>query len=118
MIRCEFNECRYPECNFTCEMDTDDIILMLEQRIAELLQEKEETRKMLRELRISTNRLANSLSAQCDEDVACAKACLHGYTDCIHNPEYLRRWHTDYWKKLGMPTSCDPNECYYDDEDK
>ena len=53
-----------------------------------------------------------------DEVRACEKVCLHGYDDCIHNPEYLRRYHPEYWVELGMPTECNPNECYYDDEDK
>ena len=119
MVRCRYDDCRYPDCEFTCKKDRDEIILMLQERIKEL---NEDRRKMFQDittLMSGLNRLTRGLpQSYMDEYAACAKVCLHGYCDCVNNPEYLRRHHTEYWIEEGMPTECDPNECYYDDEDK
>lgn len=129
MIKCIYNECQWPECDKTCGMvpigdyvvgssAEEQLIHHLQERIAELLVDREGTRAMLYEV----ERIVKQTTRQCDwgydEDEACAKVCLYGYTDCIRNPEYLRRHHKEWWKELGMPTRCTEENCYYDDEDK
>ena len=53
-----------------------------------------------------------------EEYVAYVKICLYGHTDCINNPEYLRRYCPDYWEKIGMTTECIKSECTYNNENK
>lgn len=119
MIRCIHNKCKYPNCDFTCEKDRDDIIKMLQKQIEELLEDRETLRGILWNLYKDAGRIGEYLSPEREFDNACAEVCAHGYTDCIHNPEYLRRYHPEYWVELGMPTECKNDEyCYYDDEDK
>jgi hypothetical protein len=40
--------------------------------------------------------------------------------DCVYDPAYLKEYCTEWWIKLGMPTSCEncKNGEKYDDEDK
>lgn len=127
MIKCIHNECQWPECDKTCGLvPTGDyavgssleegLIYHLQGRIADLLAEREETRALVFEV----NRVAKLAARECswdyDEVKACVKVCKHGYADCVNNPEYMRRYHTECWIEDGMPTECE--ECYYDDEDK
>lgn len=118
MIRCIYDECQYPDCDFTCEKDRDDIIKMLQERRDELLAERQVWRNHLSKVESAVHSMDFVVRFNTDEVRTCEKTCLHGYDDCIHNPEYLRRYHPEYWIKIGMPTECDPNECFYDDEDK
>ena len=118
MIRCIYDECQYPDCDFTCEKDRDDIIKMLQERRDELLAERQVWRNHLSKVESAVHSMDFAVRFNTDEVRTCEKTCLHGYDDCIHNPEYLRRHHPEYWIKIGMPTECDPNECFYDDEDK
>ena len=121
MIRCIHNECQYPDCDFTCEMDRDDIIKMLQERRDDLLSQIEKSRILLSVVESAARSACMSLQGSCNEYEACAKVCQFGYVDCIHNPEYLRRHHPEYWIKIGMPTECEDcsdERCAYDDEDK
>ncbi len=122
MIRCIHTKCKYPDCDFTCEMDRDDIIKMLQEQIESLLVDRETLRGVLWNLYKDAGRIGEYLSPEREFNSACIQACKFGYVDCIHNPEYLRKYHTKWWVELGMPTECrsdctEDNFCY-DDEDK
>ena len=47
-------------------------------------------------------------------------ACKYGYTDCIHDCNYLKATYPKHYKKIGSPTDCQfcENGSDYDDEDK
>lgn len=127
MIKCVHDECKWPECDKTCGfVPTGDyvigssaeerLIYHLQERIAELLAEREGTRAMLHEVERVVRQTTRQCSWGYDEDEACSKVCKYGYTDCVNNPEYMRRFHPECWIEDGMPTECE--ECHYDDEDK
>ena len=121
MIRCIYDECQYPDCDFTCEKDRDDIIKMLQERRDELLLERQSLVASILSVEKAARDACRGYGFRDNEYEACAKVCQFGYVDCIHNPEYLRRHHPEYWIKLGMPTECEDcsdERCAYDDEDK
>ena len=121
MIKCVHPKCKYPRCDFTCGLNSNDIIKMLQKRIDELLEVRETLRGKLWNLYEDAGRLGDYLSPDREFNNACAKACKFGYIGCIHNPEYLRRYYPEYWVEIGMPTECEEcidERCVYDDEDK
>lgn len=113
MIKCIYDECQWPECNKTCGMEPEELIYHLQARINELLKEREEIRDFFRQAMVKG---AQWLERNYDIDVACARVCKHGYTDCVYNPEYMRRFYPECWIEDGMPTECE--DCHYDNEDK
>ena len=50
-----------------------------------------------------------------------APSCKYGFSDCIHDPMYIKHTYPNWWNELGCPTECTCN-CNdgeeYDDEDK
>lgn len=122
MIKCKYLDCQYPDCGKTCGM-TDDLSLLvahLQERIKDLKHTQKTLGKDAYNLRHTMSRLLFNFNESLtrEEEEACAKVCLHGYTGCVNNPEYLRRYYPDYWEEIGMPTECIESECNYDDEDK
>lgn len=119
MVKCIHTKCQYPKCDRTCGLGSNSIIKMLQEQIEELLVERALLRGKLYNIYNESRQIHEYLNPENNFNEACAKVCAHGYTDCIHNPEYLRRYHPEYWVELGMPTECKNDEyCYYDDEDK
>lgn len=134
MIKCIYDECQWPKCDKTCGMvppgdypfgvcHEEKLIYHLQQRISKLNAE-------LRNLRLDAVALNNVINKNllriinpltnldAEFECRCAETCLHGYIDCVHNPEYIRRNYPEWWIELGMPIFCDPEKCCYDDEDK
>ena len=52
--------------------------------------------------------------------------CLHGYTDCIYDPSYMKitspKWYEQLYGNLTPEEAaqkfCTEENCYYDNEDK
>lgn len=129
MIKCIHDECCWPECDKTCGLTPtgnyeagssaeESPIHHLQCRIDELLAANEEFRQKTMAAKMIVRSLEKSLWIPTEEEVAYEKVCLHGWVDCIHNPEYIRRNYPEWWVELGMPTECTEESCYYDDEDK
>ena len=129
MIKCIHDECCWPECDKTCGLTPtgnyeagssaeESLIHHLQCRIDELLAANEEFRQKIMAAKMIVRSLEKSLWIPTEEEVAYEKVCLHGWVDCIHNPEYIRRNYPEWWVELGMPTECTEESCYYDDEDK
>lgn len=116
MIKCIYDECQWPECNKTCGMGSEELIYHLQARINELLKERKEIRDFFRQQMQAMVKGTKWLALDYDIDMACAQACRHGYTDCVYNPEYMRRFYPECWIEDGMPTECE--DCHYDNEDK
>ena len=141
MIKCIHDECRWPECDKTCGLvpkeeihvvgssAEEGLIYHLQGRIAELKAELAGCYNIMDDIRITLNstkkafiaidttRKALNISSHWDDY---PRVCKFGYSDCIHDPGYLRKHCFEWWKELGMPTTCehcsDGEE--YDDEDK
>lgn len=102
---------------------TDDLSLLvthLQERIKDLKNTQKVFRSDTYNMRYTMARLLDNVTKSFtrEEYVACVRICLYGHTDCINNPEYLRRYYPDYWKKIGMPTECIKSECTYNNENK
>ena len=131
MIKCIHDECCWPVCDKTCGLvpkeeiyavgssAEEGLIYHLQGRIAELKAELTECRNIINDTRvvIDTMRPALIIPSPWDDY---ERACKHGYAYCIHDPGYLKKHHFEWWKELGMPTTCDDCDCgeCYDDEDK
>ena len=131
MIKCIHEECCWPECEKTCGLVPaeenypvgasleEGLIYHLQGRIGELKAELQNTRKMIRDWYSASHELIHKINLPSSYDNY-ERACKYGYRDCVCDPGYIRKHHPDWWKDLGMPTTCD--ECEdgsgYDDEDK
>lgn len=141
MLKCIYDECRWPECDKTCGLvpeskdytpdssAEENLIYHLQNRISELKVELAGCYNVIDDIRIALNstkkafiaidttRKALNISSYWDNYT---RACKFGYNDCIHDPGYLRKHHFEWWKELGMPITCE--HCSegeeYDDEDK
>lgn len=129
MIRCVYNECQWPNCDKTCGMVPEGdyavgscaeeaLIYHLQKRIEELKNTVWNMRLGVSRIRQDAGQFLNAYHPEPTEYQACSMVCPFGEGDCIHNPEYIRRHYPNWWVELGMPTTCDPNACRYDDEDK
>ena len=126
MIKCIHDECCWPECDKTCGFALPSnehapeatLIYYLQERISELLAENKELRQKFTAAKMIVRSLDKALWIPTEEEIAYEKVCLHGWVDCVHNPEYIRRNYPEWWVELGMPTECTEESCYYDDEDK
>ena len=129
MIKCIHDECCWPKCEKTCGLTPtgnyeagssaeEKLIYNLQCRIDELLAANKEFRQKIMAAKSIVRSLERSLYTPTEEEIAYKKVCLHGWDDCIHNPEYIRRNYPDWWVELGMPTECTEESCHYDDEDK
>lgn len=130
MLKCIHDQCQWPECDKTCGLvPTGDyvagscaeegLITHLQEEIAglknTLIVNQQQLSFLSMDLHDSIKRI-RSVSAI--EDYI--PTCPHGYCDCVYDPAYIRKYYPDWWKDLGMPTSCKncPNGEKYDDEDK
>lgn len=135
MIKCIHDQCRWPECDKTCGLvPTGDyvagscaeegLIAHLQEEIERLHGAFREQKLYLQNARFSCMELSKRLNyaheVLFDSVNGYVPTCPHGYSDCVCDPAYIRRYHPDWWKDLGMPTSCEncPNGEGYDDEDK
>lgn len=131
MIKCIYEECQWPECEKTCGLVPaeenypvgasleEGLIYHLQGRIGELKAEIAECHRLMTQARINARQIDRALITPTDFDNY-PRACKYGYLDCVCDPGYIRKHYPDWWKDLGMPTTCD--ECKdgsgYDDEDK
>lgn len=130
MIKCIHAQCQWPNCDKTCGMvPTGDYVAgsCAEEKLIAHLQEQIEG--LTNMLHINQQQLA-FLSIDLNNNLKRVRSltnieeyhptCPHGNIDCVYDPAYIRRYHPDWWVKLGMPTSCQncPNGERYDDEDK
>lgn len=134
MIKCIHDTCCWPNCNKTCGLvtaETDERLLIyhLQNEIKKL---KDQNKKLFDAVQLMRgslathiqkplNRIATSLMPDYE------RVCPFGETDCVYDPGYIRHYYPDWWKELGMPTTCshvitdtDGNQycSSYDDEDK
>ena len=131
MIKCIHEECCWPECNKTCGLVPaeenypvgasleEGLIYHLQERISELKTELAECHRLMTQARMNARQIDRALITPSSFDDY-PRACKYGYHDCVCDPGYIRKHYPDWWKDLGMPTTCD--ECEdgdgYDDEDK
>ena len=131
MIKCIHEECRWPECDKTCGLVPaeknypvgasleEGLIYHLQGRIGELKAELAECHRLMSQVRINARQIDRALIMPPSYDNY-ERACKYGYVDCVCDPGYIRKHHLEWWKDLGMPTTCDEceNGSEYDDEDK
>lgn len=131
MLKCIYNECRWPDCKRTCGLVPEskdytpdssaekNLIYHLQNRISELKVEVQKyhaaIEDAMEESIASIGHLKRALTTPTYYDDY-PRACKLGYDDCIHDPGYLRKYCFEWWKELGMPITCE--HCEYDDEDK
>ena len=131
MIKCIYEECRWPECDKTCGLVPteknysvgvsleESLIYHLQGRISELKAELAECHQLMAQARINAHQIDKALIVPSSYDNY-ERVCKYGYMDCVCDPGYIRKHHLEWWKDLGMPITCD--ECKdgsgYDDEDK
>lgn len=125
MVKCVHNECQWPECDKTCGLvPTGDyeagssaeegLIYHLQHRVDELLAANSNLKSQIKSVKNIVYSMDKALYLPTEEEIACAKVCLYKHSDCIYNPEYLRRHYTKAWIRMGMPTECKEESCYYD----
>lgn len=131
MLKCIHDQCQWPECDKTCGLvptggyiagssAEEKLILHLQNEIAELLATLDSTKFHLGR---AINNICSELTI-IESDLPAINeyipSCPHGYCDCVYDPAYIRKHYPDWWKDLGMPTSCKncPDGERYDDEDK
>lgn len=131
MLKCIYNECRWPDCKRTCGLVPESkdytpdssaekyLIGHLQNRISELRVEIQKCHAAMgdamEDARMSIEHIKRALTTPTYYDDY-PRACKLGYDDCIHDPGYLRKYCFEWWKELGMPITCE--HCEYDDEDK
>lgn len=131
MLKCIYNECRWPDCKRTCGLvpeskdythdssAEENLIYHLQNRISELRVELQKCHAAMEdameEAFASIGHIKRALTTPTYHDDY-PRACKLGYDDCIHDPGYLRKYCFEWWKELGMPITCE--HCEYDDEDK
>ena len=133
MIKCIYDQCQWPECDKTCGLvPTGDyvagscaeekLIAHLQGRIEDLMDTLKASQLYASSLLLSLSQVTRQVQdfkAFVDTD-SYVPTCPHGCCDCVYDPAYIRKHYPDWWKDLGMPTSCEncPNGERYDDEDK
>ena len=133
MIKCIHDKCCWPECDKTCGLvPTGDYVAgssEYEPLIKHLIEETTNLKTQLDSvnfwvsaaLKDITHFRLNLENAQSESDTNdYVPTCPHGYYDCVYDPAYIRKYYPNWWKDLGMPTSCKncPDGERYDDEDK
>ena len=131
MLKCIYDECRWPECDKTCGLvpkeeihvvgssAEEGLIYHLQGRIAELKAELTECRNIINDTRVIIDTMRPALITPSPRDDY-ERACKHGYANCVCDSGYLKKHHNKWWIELGMPTTCNDCDCgeCYDDEDK
>lgn len=140
MIKCIHKTCKWPECDKTCgkvpkgdyiigSSTEEKLIYYLQDQIEKLSKKNKEMFNTIQLLRSNLTtyiqkplgQIANELSLEYE------RVCPFGKIDCVYDPGYIRHYYPDWWKELGMPTTCshvitdtDGNQycTSYDDEDK
>ena len=126
ILRCEFKNCRWPDCEGTCGLTNgekpnahhsaeESLIYHLQ---GEISKRDREITRLRNALSAAIQNLSYDLDRGLTKDNEYRNVCIHGYSWCTNNPAYLRDHNTDYWKAIGMPTHCTLDECYAESEDK
>lgn len=132
MLKCIYNECRWPDCDKTCGLVPESkdytpessaekgLICYLQNRISKLKVELQECYTAMEDARLDIEHIKRVLVTPSYYYDDYPRVCKFGYSDCIHDPGYLRKHCFEWWKELGMPITCE--HCSegegYDDEDK
>lgn len=129
MIKCTHNICCWPNCDKTCGLDEKPLIQHLQNEIKKL---NDQNKKLFDAVQLIRGSLTTHIQKPLDKIATSLRpdyerVCPLGERDCVYDPGYIRHYYPDWWKELGMPTTCsyvitdtDGNQyCNsYDDEDK
>ena len=132
MLKCKYDECCWPECDKTCGLvppgdyavgscPEEGLIYHLQTKLRNAEVQAAAARVFANRVKNEANLIIESVSKP---DYECA--CPYGYMDCVYDPGYIRKYHSEWWVELGMPTTCgescggkEGGYCsHYDDEDK
>lgn len=113
MLKCLYNECRWPECDKTCGLvppgdyavgscPEEGLIYHLQNEVARMKNIILTTR--IHASRINTNAL--EILKSCPAVDTYERTCPYGYQDCVYDPGYLRAFYPEEWVEDGMPTTC------------
>ena len=113
MLKCKYDECRWPSCEKTCGLVPDQEAYIRGERNETALIEHLQTEIRNLKLRntsakIFARRVMSDAQRTIDilSDPDYERVCPYGYMDCAYDPGYLRKYHTETWEKMGMPTTC------------
>lgn len=124
MLKCKFEHCQYPNC------DGENCGISTEELLTKMCAELAEARKIPGEMFwAAMNSTIGSMRGKLQKLIpnSYKPTCPYGAVDCISDPAYIRKYHNEWWIKLGRPTCCScgqelydqGKDCpYYDDEDK
>lgn len=113
MRKCLYEKCQFPNCERTCGLSLEELIVSLQSEIQKLTSERKTMLLYFTNINQYSKLSMDKFNTYENE---MREHCKEGYCDCVNNPWYLRKFHSDYWKEIGMPTKC--AECYYENEDK
>lgn len=113
MLKCKYNDCRWPECEKTCGLvppgdyavgscPEEGLIYELQRRIEQLQCDAVTARVYANRLRGNLNMLLDAIPSSSDYE----RVCPYEYMDCVYDPGYLRKYHPETWEKMGMPITC------------
>lgn len=121
MLKCEYEACQWPSCDNSCggapkSADSSEATL-----VSELIKQVNSLKEDVTAYKTAIDTIksiAIHVPHLTNDDYT--PTCPYGYTDCILDPAYLRKYHFKWWKeRLGMRTTCDCVDGEgYDDEDK
>ena len=120
MLKCVHKNCQYPDCEKTCGLNLEELIAQLQVENKQLRQELFNLNTNISLVRLSLRETKTRLLKCYPSINKYTLTCPHGFMDCVYDPAYLKEYCFDWWKELGMPTSCEncKNGERYDDEDK
>ena len=98
MIKCEYNDCIYPECNRTCGMSDPTLII-------HLARELKQVKLDLHNMKFTMRQFARGIEKLGHEE-SYTPTCPFNNKDCILDPAYAKMYHKEYWIKRGMPIMC------------
>ena len=124
MLKCKHEYCQYPNCDGeNCGVPIENLLAYM---CAELNHQREIPRQIYRTVAAApVSQVMSEIKRFFPEEYPIT--CPYGYNGCISDPAYIRKYHPEWWIKLGRPTTCKCGEelfaqgkdCpYYDDEDK
>lgn len=112
MLKCKYETCCWPECEKTCGLvpagdyvvgscAEEDLIYHLQEKIRNVEAKATAARIFTNRVKDEANRVLESLAEPSYE-----KVCPYGYTDCVYDPGYIRKYYPSTWIEMGMPTTC------------
>ena len=120
MLKCIHKTCQYPNCEKTCGLSLEELIAQLQVENKQLRRELFNLNTNISLVRMNLYEADKRLNKCYPSTNEYTPTCPHGFMDCVYDPAYLKEYCTEWWIKLGMPTSCEncKNGERYDDEDK